>query len=174
VLALRYPIADCDIQHGAQLTVREGQAIVFMAEGRFADHLGPGLHTLDIATLPLLTVLENWDTGFAAPFKSDIFYFSRREQIDRKQRGGRYGNRRGDGKRPCGGYRCFCGIRRPVCGDRQALCPDDRSRADPGRWRMAIGPPIDAVPVESGESVILCITMLGPAEQKVINTDLMP
>jgi len=79
VLALRYPIADCDIQQGAQLTVREGQAIVFMAEGRFADHLGPGLHTLDIATLPLLTVLENWDTGFAAPFKSDIFYFSRRQ-----------------------------------------------------------------------------------------------
>ena len=39
---------------------------------------------------------------------------------------------------------------------------------------MAIGPPVDAVPVESGESVIQFITMLGPAEQQVINTDLMP
>jgi len=43
-----------------------------------------------------------------------------------------------------------------------------------GRWRMAIGSPVDAVPVKSGESVILIITMLGPAEQQVINTDLMP
>ena len=84
VLALRYPIADREIQHGAQLTVREGQAAVFMTEGRTADHFGPGLHTLDTSTLPLLTALENWDKGFTAPFKSDVFYFSLRQQIDRK------------------------------------------------------------------------------------------
>lgn len=84
VLALRYPIADREIQHGAQLTVREGQAAVFMTEGRLADHFTPGLHTLDTANLPLLTSLANWDKGFAAPFKSDVFFFSLRQQVDRK------------------------------------------------------------------------------------------
>jgi membrane protease subunit (stomatin/prohibitin family) len=84
VLALRYPIADREIQHGGQLTVREGQAAIFMTEGQIADSFGPGQHTLDTATLPLLSSLENWKTGFQAPFKSDVYFFSLRQQIDRK------------------------------------------------------------------------------------------
>ncbi|MFZ4688512.1 MAG: SPFH domain-containing protein [Polymorphobacter sp.] len=84
VLALRYPIADREIQHGAQLTVREGQAVVFMTEGQLADTFGAGQHTLDTSTLPLLTALEHWDKGFSAPFKSDVVFFSLRQQIDCK------------------------------------------------------------------------------------------
>jgi membrane protease subunit (stomatin/prohibitin family) len=84
VLALRYPIADREIQHGGQLTVREGQAAIFMTEGRIADNFGPGQHTLDTSTLPLLSSLEHWDKGFQAPFKSDVYFFSLRQQIDRK------------------------------------------------------------------------------------------
>lgn len=84
VLALRYPIADREIQHGGQLTVREGQAAIFMTEGQVADSFGPGQHTLDTATLPLLSSLEHWDKGFNAPFKSDVYFFSLRQQIDRK------------------------------------------------------------------------------------------
>ena len=76
VLALRSPIADREIQHGAQLTVREGQAAVFMTEGQLADNFGPGQHTLDTSTLPVLTALEHWDKGFTAPFKSDVYFFS--------------------------------------------------------------------------------------------------
>lgn len=84
VLALRYPVADREIQHGGQLTVREGQAAVFMTEGLIADMFGPGQHTLDTSTLPLLSALEHWDKGFQAPFKSDVYFFSLRQQIDRK------------------------------------------------------------------------------------------
>ncbi|PZN96962.1 MAG: hypothetical protein DCF31_02145 [Alphaproteobacteria bacterium] len=84
VLALRYPIADREIQHGGQLTVREGQAAVFMTEGHLADKFGPGQHTLDTSTLPVLSALEHWDKGFQAPFKSDVYFFSLRQQIDRK------------------------------------------------------------------------------------------
>lgn len=79
-VAWRVPFADQAIQHGAQLTVREGQAAAFVNEGRLADWFGPGLHTLETANLPLLTSLMNWDKGFHSPFKSDVVFVSLREQ----------------------------------------------------------------------------------------------
>jgi membrane protease subunit (stomatin/prohibitin family) len=84
VLAIRYPIQDKEIQNGAQLTVREGQVAAFINEGRVADIFEPGLHTLETRNLPILTSLLNWDKAFASPFKSDIYFFSQREQINRK------------------------------------------------------------------------------------------
>ena len=39
-LAWRVPFADREIQHGAQLTVREGQVAAFVNEGRVADYFG--------------------------------------------------------------------------------------------------------------------------------------
>jgi membrane protease subunit (stomatin/prohibitin family) len=81
VLAYRYPMQDMEIQNGAQLTVRESQAAMFVNEGRCADIFSPGLYTLNTRTLPLLTNLQNWDKMFASPFKSDVFYFSTRQQI---------------------------------------------------------------------------------------------
>ncbi|MDB5669558.1 MAG: hypothetical protein JWO25_517 [Alphaproteobacteria bacterium] len=84
LLAVRYPIQDREIQNGAQLTVREGQMAAFINEGRVADVFGPGLHTLETQNRPLLTSLMNWDKAFASPFKSDIYFFSQKEQINRK------------------------------------------------------------------------------------------
>lgn len=84
VLAWRYPMADMEIQNGAQLVVRETQQAVFIDEGRFADRFDAGTYTLTTQTLPVLTYLKNWDKFFASPFKSDVYYFSLREQIDRK------------------------------------------------------------------------------------------
>jgi len=83
-LAIRYPLADREIQNGAQLTVREGQKAVFFDEGKIADAFGPGLHTLDTANLPLLTALMNWDKAFKSPFKSDILFFTFKEQAGLK------------------------------------------------------------------------------------------
>lgn len=84
VLAIRYPMQDREIQNGAQLTVREGQMAAFVNEGRVADVFGPGLHNLETANLPVLTSLMNWDKAFASPFKSDVYFFSQREQINLK------------------------------------------------------------------------------------------
>jgi len=83
-LGWRVPLADREIQNGAQLTVREGQIAAFFNEGRIADMFGPGLYTLDTSTLPLLTALMNWDKGFKSPFKSDVYFFSEKEQIGLK------------------------------------------------------------------------------------------
>lgn len=83
-LAFRYPMADREIQNGAQLTVREGQIAAFFNEGQIADMFGPGLHTLETGNLPILTSLMNWDKAFKSPFKSDVVFFSQKEQINLK------------------------------------------------------------------------------------------
>ena len=84
VLAIRYPMQDREIQTGAQLTVREGQIAAFINEGQIADMFGPGLYTLDTANLPILTSLMNWDKAFNSPFKSDVYFFTQKEQIGHK------------------------------------------------------------------------------------------
>ncbi len=84
VLAYRYPMQDFEIQNGAQLTVRDSQMAMFVNEGQVADVFAPGLHTLNTQTLPVLTNLKNWDKLFASPFKSDVYFFSTRLQLDRK------------------------------------------------------------------------------------------
>jgi membrane protease subunit (stomatin/prohibitin family) len=82
VLAWRYPFDDREIQNGATLIVRESQMALFVNEGKIADLFGPGTHKLTTQTLPLLTNLKNWDKLFASPFKSDVYFFSTRQQLD--------------------------------------------------------------------------------------------
>ena len=84
VLAYRYPMRDMEIQYGARLTVRESQMALFVNEGKIADQFGPGLYTLETQTLPLLTNLKHWYTGFESPFKSDVYFFSTRVQTDQR------------------------------------------------------------------------------------------
>ena len=84
MLAYRYPMQDMEIQNGGQLTVRESQVAVFVNEGKVADVFGPGLHTLTTRNLPLLTDLLNWDKDFESPFKSDVYFFSTRLQLNQK------------------------------------------------------------------------------------------
>ena len=83
-LAWRYPMRDLEIQNGGSLTVRESQVAVFVNEGKVADVFGPGRYTLTTATLPVLTYLQNWDKLFKSPFKSDVYFFSTRQQIDQR------------------------------------------------------------------------------------------
>ena len=84
VLAFHYPMRDREIQNGGKLVVTETQSALFVNEGKIADLFGPGTHTLTTNTLPILTNLQNWDKAFASPFKSDVFFFSHREQTDQK------------------------------------------------------------------------------------------
>ena len=83
-LAWRYPMAGNEIQYGGSLTVRESQMAVFVNEGKVADVFGPGMYKLTTQTLPVLTYLQNWDKLFQSPFKSDVYFFSTRQQIDRR------------------------------------------------------------------------------------------
>ena len=70
----RFEREDHEIKYGAKLTVREGQAAVFVHEGQLADVFTPGLYMLETNNMPILTTLQHWDHGFKSPFKSEIYY----------------------------------------------------------------------------------------------------
>jgi membrane protease subunit (stomatin/prohibitin family) len=84
ILAYRFPMQDMEIQNGGSLTVRETQKAMFVNEGKVADIFDAGLYKLTTGTLPILTYLKNWDKAFESPFKSDVFFFTTREQIDQR------------------------------------------------------------------------------------------
>lgn len=65
-----------EIKYGAKLTVREGQAAVFIHEGQLADVFTPGLYMLETNNMPILTTLNHWDHGFKSPFKSEVYFVS--------------------------------------------------------------------------------------------------
>jgi membrane protease subunit (stomatin/prohibitin family) len=63
-----------EIKYGAKLTVREGQAAVFIHEGQLADVFTPGLYLLETNNMPIMTTLQHWHHGFKSPFKSEIYF----------------------------------------------------------------------------------------------------
>ncbi|WP_375257397.1 SPFH domain-containing protein [Citreimonas sp.] len=65
-----------EIKYGAKLTVREGQAAVFVHEGQLADVFTPGLYMLETNNMPVMTTLQHWDHGFRSPFKSEVYFVS--------------------------------------------------------------------------------------------------
>ena len=65
-----------EIKYGAKLTVREGQAAVFIHEGQLADVFQPGLYMLETNNMPIMTSLQHWDHGFKSPFKSEIYHIN--------------------------------------------------------------------------------------------------
>ena len=79
-LVHKYDMNGKEIMMGAQLTVRESQAAVFVDEGRLADVFGPGRYELTTRNLPVMTALRAWKFGF----KSDVYFVSTRQFMDRK------------------------------------------------------------------------------------------
>ncbi|SLN23038.1 SPFH domain-containing protein [Pseudooctadecabacter jejudonensis] len=73
-----------EIKYGAKLTVREGQAAVFVHEGQLADVFTPGLYMLETNNMPIMTTLQHWDHGFKSPFKSEIYYVNTTRFTDLK------------------------------------------------------------------------------------------
>lgn len=73
-----------EIKYGAKLTVREGQAAVFVHEGQLADVFTPGLYMLETNNMPIMTTLQHWDHGFQSPFKSEIYFINTTRFTDLK------------------------------------------------------------------------------------------
>jgi membrane protease subunit (stomatin/prohibitin family) len=71
--------ADCQIKNGAQLTVRESQAAVFVNEGQIADVFTPGRYTLATRNIPVLSSLKGWKYGFESPFKADVYFVNTKQ-----------------------------------------------------------------------------------------------
>lgn len=73
-----------EIKYGAKLVVREGQAAVFINEGKLADVFQPGTYTLTTQNLPILATLLGWKYGFESPFKAEVYFVSTRTFTDLK------------------------------------------------------------------------------------------
>lgn len=73
-----------EIKYGAKLTVREGQAAVFVNEGEVADVLGPGMYELETRNLPILSTAMSWDHGFSSPFKAEVYFVNTKRFVDLK------------------------------------------------------------------------------------------
>ncbi len=84
ILSHRFPTLDREIQSGAQLTVRDSQMALFVNEGNVGDCFSPGRYSLTTKNMPIMTTLMNWDKLFKSPFKSEVYFFSTREQIDQR------------------------------------------------------------------------------------------
>ena len=77
-LSWRFPDQDKEIKRGAQLIVRESQAVQFVYLGQFGDTFGPGKHSLVTDNIPILSTLKGWKYGFESPFKADVYYVNTR------------------------------------------------------------------------------------------------
>ena len=73
-----------EIKYGAKLVVREGQAAVFVNEGKLADVYVPGTHTLETKNMPILSTIMGWKYGFESPFKAEVYFVNTRQFTDLK------------------------------------------------------------------------------------------
>lgn len=80
----KYDMNGKEIMMGAQLTVRESQAAVFVNEGQLADVFTPGRYELSTQNMPIMTALKAWKYGFKSPFKSDVYFVNTRQFMDCK------------------------------------------------------------------------------------------
>jgi membrane protease subunit (stomatin/prohibitin family) len=83
-MVYRFERYNNQIKHGAQLTVREGQAAVFVSEGKLADVFQPGMYTLETKNLPILSTLQGWKYGLNSPFMAEVYFCSTRQFTDLK------------------------------------------------------------------------------------------
>ncbi|MDP1661602.1 MAG: SPFH domain-containing protein [Phycisphaerales bacterium] len=83
-MVYRFDRRNNEIKGGAKLVVREGQAAVFVNEGKLADVFGPGTYTLDTKNMPILSTLLGWKYGFESPFKAEVYFVSTRTFTDLK------------------------------------------------------------------------------------------
>ena len=83
-MVYRFERYNNQIKFGAQLTVREGQAAVFVSEGRLADIFQPGMYELETRNLPILSTLQGWKYGFNSPFMAEVYFCSTRQFTDLK------------------------------------------------------------------------------------------
>lgn len=83
-MVYRFPVMDKEIKMGAQLTVRESQAAIFVNEGQIADVFGPGRYKLSTQNMPVLTKLKSWKYGFDSPFKAEVYFVNTKQFTDQK------------------------------------------------------------------------------------------
>ncbi len=81
-LVYRFPVFNQAITDNSKLVVREGQAAVFVSEGRLSEVFGPGTHTLDTRNAPIAAFFESIAYQLEYPYKGDVYFISTRQFMD--------------------------------------------------------------------------------------------
>lgn len=81
-LVYRYPTFNQAITSNSKLVVREGQACVFVAEGRLSEVFGPGTYALDTRNAPIMRFFQSIAYGLEEPYKGDIYFMNTRQYMD--------------------------------------------------------------------------------------------
>lgn len=80
----RFPVAQQAITDGSKLVVREGQAAVFLSEGKMSEVFGPGSYDLGTRNAPILQFFQSIKYGLNMPYKGDILFVSTKQFTDQK------------------------------------------------------------------------------------------
>ena len=80
----KYPMEGRHIMMGSKLTVRESQIAIFMVKGKIADVFEPGIYTLKVDNLPVISALLAWPRGFKSPFTADVFFINTKQFTNQK------------------------------------------------------------------------------------------
>ncbi len=83
-MVYKFPMEGRQIMIGSKLTVRESQVAIFMVKGKIADVFKPGIHTLIVSNLPILSSLLAWPRGFKSPFTADVFFINTKQFTNQK------------------------------------------------------------------------------------------
>ncbi len=83
-IVYRFPVFNQAIQDGGKLVVREGQAAVFVSEGKMSEVFGPGTYEISSRTKSIVGFFESIKYGLNYPYKGDIFFVSTRRFTDQK------------------------------------------------------------------------------------------
>lgn len=70
-----------DFNTMSQLIVRESQEALLFLNGQALDLFGPGRHTLSTQNIPILGKILNIPTGGVTPFKCEVYFINRVEQM---------------------------------------------------------------------------------------------
>ena len=76
LVAWKFPIFNQAIQDGGQLVVREGQAAVFVQEGKLSEVFAPGTYELSTNTPAITSFFDSIAYQFNYPYKGDVYFFS--------------------------------------------------------------------------------------------------
>lgn len=77
LLAAKVPhTGSADLYDGTVVVVRPNQCALFIYQGKIADVLLAGTHTLKTENLPLLSKISNWKLGFQSPLRCELIFLS--------------------------------------------------------------------------------------------------